>query len=641
MAKCTKCGKKGLFLKLTNGLCKECLISTKNNHSLYLSLPADLSVPNDVLDLLWFNDGNFKNYIPNETIQLSLNGKTITYTFNLHEPSLISLKEPISKELNEIVKPLPYFPTYYSTDLIQMGNILTPEQRRKYFYVLNHLDDPTNDIGYIFLFYYGLERHLICGKFENAYEMILKLRKVYKNKSFLTYSFTSCLVSAIINQRSDLAERLLTESSDETLATSHINIFILALLLFKKPFTAKQLMLFARRFDFTNTRLIKEYPDIFKMQLERILKITPFYPFEKLSNVNFQYQAYTHLFANSTININLPIPSFIDIPSFKNFGYDLLLQAHENVKKYIKDNNIKTLTQPKPKKVFKIDYSDIRYENYLESLELISDEFYNTLIKYYVNDKFNFYINITMAMNQVFFCDSNEFWLLRNLKTLKKLRSEIISLKQFEKQLKTEIGISFSELLENYDVFYDYAAEMEQSENENLLKAYIEFCRIQKPIFYIQRGPTLLGKTTSYYFKRGIDKITDGLIVLQTEIKQNELITNANIEDIAQMNKNQFKRFLVIKFRAMHYEIKGLSKGTAFVVVKDSQNILIDYKNTKSKTTLKSIDSALLTMTYLNTPELWIYSMSGFAEDIIQYACENGNIKLFGKDDIAALTKRI
>ena len=59
-----------------------------------------------------------------------------------------------------------YYPSYKN---------LKAENRYVY---LNWLRDVTAPIpiGYVFIFYYGLERHLLFGKFEQAFDMIVKLR---------------------------------------------------------------------------------------------------------------------------------------------------------------------------------------------------------------------------------------------------------------------------------------------------------------------------------------------------------------------------------------------------------------------------------------------------------------------------------
>jgi hypothetical protein len=56
------------------------------------------------------------------------------------------------------------------------------------------------DIGYVFIFYYGLERHLISGNYSEAIDTILTLRKTHNHPSFLSYSANALVISAILHK---------------------------------------------------------------------------------------------------------------------------------------------------------------------------------------------------------------------------------------------------------------------------------------------------------------------------------------------------------------------------------------------------------------------------------------------------------
>ncbi|WP_169313796.1 HEAT repeat domain-containing protein [Methanofollis liminatans] len=105
-------------------------------------------IPNNILKLLWFKDGKYNLKVP----------KT--------EPSLIYSNHKII--MNPKIDPLEsleYYPTFKN---------LSPQQ--KYIY-LNWLRDITKPValGYVFIFYYGLERHLLFGNYECAVDTILQL----------------------------------------------------------------------------------------------------------------------------------------------------------------------------------------------------------------------------------------------------------------------------------------------------------------------------------------------------------------------------------------------------------------------------------------------------------------------------------
>ena len=92
------------------------------------------------------------------------------------EPSLIYTKQPVvvPNDVSIVERP-PFFPTYSG---------LTPEQKGVYIKLLQNPYDNSVDIGFVFILYYGLERHLLVGDYERAYKVILKLRDVHSNASF-------------------------------------------------------------------------------------------------------------------------------------------------------------------------------------------------------------------------------------------------------------------------------------------------------------------------------------------------------------------------------------------------------------------------------------------------------------------------
>lgn len=148
-------------------------------------------------DLLWIS---YEKEIPNNfrgvTIKVTLdeNGhiKVDSTTNEIPDPSTIYAYLPIT----EVYKApdLGYFPNYID---------ISPEQRFYYLNWLRNVEEKIN-IGYVFLYYYGLERHLLIGNFEKAFNEIIRLRNVHKNKSFQTYSESALIYSCIMNKRPDL-----------------------------------------------------------------------------------------------------------------------------------------------------------------------------------------------------------------------------------------------------------------------------------------------------------------------------------------------------------------------------------------------------------------------------------------------------
>ena len=300
---------------------------------------------------------------------------------------MISINDPIAAEVTspkDIPRPS-YFPRY---------DELEPEQR--YIY-LKFLENPLNgetDIGYVFLFYYGLERHLFEGLFEDAFELILKLRQVYDNSSFQNYSFVALAVTSLAHGRMDLFEKLVCdcELSDSLL---NINFLLLTKIYNQKELIAEELMKYARRFEFVNTKYIKDYPDLFKSTLAGVLnKKGGIYPYKYLNKS--QPQNYTiNAFANMSIHAETNIPNYVEVFKFKMECYKVLEEAHSLVKEELKNNRDKYIkATPKVKPIYSedSDYPNIDYylkcenadSNFFESYSPVKEPVYCQHLRYQI-----------------------------------------------------------------------------------------------------------------------------------------------------------------------------------------------------------------------------------------------------------------
>ncbi|MCL1933284.1 MAG: TerB N-terminal domain-containing protein [Candidatus Azobacteroides sp.] len=112
------------------------------------------------------------------------------------DPSTIYIHLPITEDYK--VEPLPYWPHYIDIE---------PGQRFVYLNWLRNVDAPI-DTGYVFLYYYGLERHLLVGDFDKAFNQIIRLRNTHKNKSFQKYSEQALIHSCILRNRLDMLVNL-------------------------------------------------------------------------------------------------------------------------------------------------------------------------------------------------------------------------------------------------------------------------------------------------------------------------------------------------------------------------------------------------------------------------------------------------
>lgn len=342
MPKCKLCGKFHL-LKIDRIalICHKC---KKENYPNYNSLNAIdfpyqneniepyipdpfAGIPEDVIALLWFLDGTRKNFSPKSyNFSKIIKDKTIKFSFSSSldvEPSAISMAQPIMIDIElDKNESIGYFPSY---------STISPEQRNMYLSYLKDIYNPSYNIGYVFIFYYGLERHLFQGNFDNAFHTILKLRAVHKNKSFQQYSLNSLFLNCIIKKRLDLLPTLLFSLKEDAFYLS-INLFVFYKSLTHGTFSAKELIYYARKFGFTNTQFIKKHYSVFEEELNAELNreaLTP--PLEILL-----YEEIC-LYANNSIPLTIKIPDYISIEAFRLTGKTLLQNAYENTKIQIKN----------------------------------------------------------------------------------------------------------------------------------------------------------------------------------------------------------------------------------------------------------------------------------------------------------------
>jgi len=307
-------------------------VTSNENKSLSVK---GLTIHDDLRDLVWIGDGKYKNYkqAQEDNNSIDLNGFRITISFmNQEEPSLIypnqKIKQP--KRIEDVERP-PYYPTYSG---------LTPEQKWVY---LNLLANPYNssiDIGFVFILYYGLERHLLSGNFEKAIDVILKLRDVHTNKSFQSYSANAIVLSCMLHQRGDLALKFIQSLDKEHELDFSDNLFLICYFSFDLPLLPKDIMRMAKTFEFNNTNYIKKYPDLFLECLKNAIKnktgvesidlkkyLTP-------SEIKKIKKQDVRIFANmSIIDKSIPIPLLSENFKLKREMCNFLEIAHEEVKK--------------------------------------------------------------------------------------------------------------------------------------------------------------------------------------------------------------------------------------------------------------------------------------------------------------------
>lgn len=277
----------------------------------------------DVLPLLWFADGAMCNIdVKKEALISSYTNEFCTVkTYGTEEPSALYAKLPIKKPSREIGRP-PYYPSYEE---------LTPEQRYKY---LEFLATPyeAHDMGYVFIFYYGLERHLLCGDFDRAFDVILKLRDVHENASFQKYSANALAISSIVNNRPDRFEDFLQSTDKAHEMIMHPNLYVLIKSLINQPLLASDLMRLSSSFGFTNRRYIKSNPELFEACLKETMSDINGEQYLRMPSIK-PSRTEMPIFANvSLTRTTISLPDFFGDSRFFGAGLNVLQQAHEKCK---------------------------------------------------------------------------------------------------------------------------------------------------------------------------------------------------------------------------------------------------------------------------------------------------------------------
>jgi hypothetical protein len=215
-----------------------------------------------------------------------------------------------------------YYPSYRE---------LTPEQRYKYLEFLATPYD-QHDIGYVFIFYYGLERHLLSGDFDRAFDITLKLRDVHENASFQKYSANALALSSIVNKRPDRFVEFLQSTDKAHEMVMQPNLYVLIKYIIKQPLYAADLMRLSSSFEFTNRRYIKAYPELFEACLKEVMAETTGEQCLRIPAVK-PSRTEMPIFANvALIRTTICVPDFFGNNKFFAAGLNLLQKAHEKCK---------------------------------------------------------------------------------------------------------------------------------------------------------------------------------------------------------------------------------------------------------------------------------------------------------------------
>lgn len=337
----------------------------------------ELTIPNEVLELLWIKGGPLNNYNDNNIKEQFINGIRISVSSQT-EPSLIDISLPLNTDItnSDYIEDIGYYPSYER---------LSPKQRYVYLSWLQDISKPVA-VGYVFIFYYGLERHLMFGKYKEAVKMINYLQQFHNNGSFYSYSTDAMLIGILKHNDINLLNSINFNNASNP-------IYALVKGVVSKFYSAEDIIRLYKLFGFNNNRYIKNQYDDFL----RELKI----------NLNNKYGIDKYPLPSNTIdkcngNQLLVVANYSlmqedrfaiapDISTNELICKDLfniLTETHENIK--IKNRN-KRKMESNIKRTNNTTYAKVDGDSDLSNLKKMIDRY----------DIKNMYINVTKDVDNI------------------------------------------------------------------------------------------------------------------------------------------------------------------------------------------------------------------------------------------------
>lgn len=258
------------------------------------------------------------------TISISAQGNIDLNSEVPDDPSTIYSTLPAADPKHaENVPKLSYFPSYSE---------MQPEQRGLYLRWLYDVAEPI-DIGYVFVYYYGLERHLVYGDLDTAFEEIKLLRRHHDNGSFQSYSASALVHSCLLRKRIDKLQELYASGFDyfdnsNLLILYHSGLDILPDMMFQ----------LATILTGVNRRYIRLKPDVYKQQISNMLVEKfgkPSYPLTAKFTLDGVEGIPYPIFANISFpsEVRTPrLPNLIRHPAFHAEMSAFFEAVHEAVK---------------------------------------------------------------------------------------------------------------------------------------------------------------------------------------------------------------------------------------------------------------------------------------------------------------------
>jgi hypothetical protein len=301
--------------------------SSNRDLMVHLSIPALTGIPPHRKELLFVSrrEPQGHGFGLEISIGISADGEIETNIVDPDDPSTIyecgAVRRP--KQGFEVPE-LPYFPSYSG---------MTPEQRGLYLEWLCDISNPI-DVGYVFVYYYGLERHLVVGMFDAAVDEILALRSFHSNSSFQSYSASALVHACLLRKRPDILQRLYTIPGFNYFGNSNL----LALYHSGEDITPETLFQLACHLQEVNKRYLKLNPELYQQKLRDTLSKQfgkEFYPFASRFLLRDVDGVAFPVFANTSFPPGVRAPALPNFfrhgPFVTEFG-DFFREVHESAK---------------------------------------------------------------------------------------------------------------------------------------------------------------------------------------------------------------------------------------------------------------------------------------------------------------------
>jgi hypothetical protein len=286
-------------------------------------------IPFDVKQLLFYSAEMPPNNLDRIGIKLSFSFPDGIKTEPLgtkHDPSTIYFPLPIAVPQNlSDVPPPPRYPKYYN---------LLPAQKYIYLEWLHNVDRLIHE-GYRHLFLFGLERQLIIGNFDAAWEMILRLRNIPTewHDLFVVHA-TDTLFTACMMNRKDLFPKMFFLFDEPRWG----DMQILTKYYTHEPIEAFETMKILNYTDTKNRRYIDNAPNVYAKEMSQILQEKTGRSFISAEDfISEEKQKKSHIilgFHNTSFPFELRNPNILlpDTSPLTDFLHLIHIECHERTK---------------------------------------------------------------------------------------------------------------------------------------------------------------------------------------------------------------------------------------------------------------------------------------------------------------------